>query len=401
MKKGNRSQTIYRCQECGYQTLQWRGQCPDCGAWNTIHEELIATSPRPDFAPSRGMVTSVHSLPTVNLEAEPRLSTGLAELDRVLGGGLVPGSVVLLGGEPGVGKSTLLLQVVATLSAQGCRCLYISGEESPQQIRRRAERLRVAEAEVLLLAETDLETVAQHLEERQPQVVVIDSIQTMSWAALESAPGTVTQVRECTAYLSRLAKATSMTFLLVGHVTKEGALAGPKVMEHIVDTVLYFEGDRSQTYQVLRAIKNRFGSTNEIGLFEMQETGLAEVSNPSQALLSQRPLGMSGTVVVCTLEGTRPLLVEVQALVAPSYFGMPRRTASGFDYNRMCLLLAVLEKRGGLNLAHKDVYVNVVGGIRVTEPAADLGVVLAVASSYYGLPIDPELLVFGEVGLAG
>jgi len=404
MKKANRAPTSYKCQSCGYETLRWLGKCPDCGAWNTLVEEARAVkrgSPRgtAETQPESGQV--VQPLAEVPASAERRLSTHISELDRVLGGGVVPGSLILVGGEPGVGKSTLLLQVASAMSAHGETCLYVAGEESLQQIRLRAERLGAVEAPLLLLAETEVEAIEAQIETCQPRCVMIDSIQTVFLSELESAPGTVTQVRESTAYLARLAKATHRAFFLVGHVTKEGSLAGPKVMEHIVDTVLYFEGEQNQTYKILRAVKNRFGSTNEMGLFEMQEGGLKEVTNPSYALLSQRPVGLSGTVVVCTMEGTRPLLVEVQALVAPSYLTLPRRVTTGVDPNRASLLLAVLEKRGGFKLGQQDVFINVAGGVRIHETAADLGVALAVASSYRGQPIAPDCLVFGEVGLAG
>lgn len=404
MKKLQRGQTRYRCQTCGHESLRWLGRCPLCREWNTFCEEVVASPggwhlPRSLRASEKH--SSIQTLAEVKGGGEMRLPTCFQELDRVLGGGLVPGSMILLGGEPGVGKSTLLLQVAHHLCRQGFGCLYVSGEESASQLKLRAERLGLADSPLQLLLETDVERVEERIRQKSPHCVVIDSVQTMFRPDVESPSGTVAQVRESTAYLARLAKSTQITFFIVGHVTKEGAIAGPKVMEHIVDTVLYLEGDANQTYKVLRAVKNRFGSTNEIGLFEMQEKGLQEIRNPSQALLSQRPAGLSGTIVACTMEGSRPLLVEVQALAAPSYLGVPRRVVTGLDYNRVCLLLAVLEKRGGISLAHQDVYVNVAGGVKVLEPAVDLGVALAVASSCRGWPIAPQWVVFGEVGLAG
>ncbi len=332
---------------------------------------------------------------------EPRLATGHAELDRVLGGGLVPGSVVLVGGEPGIGKSTLLAQVCNALASAGGPVLYVSGEESAAQIKLRAQRLGVTSPRLLVLAETDLEAILAAAEQTRPQAVVIDSIQTVSTPSVPSAPGSVAQVRESAAALLRFAKGTATAVLLVGHVTKEGQIAGPRVLEHIVDTVLYFEGDRRHAYRVLRATKNRFGSTNEIGVFEMRPEGLREVANPSAAFLSQRAREAPGSAVVCALEGTRPVLVEVQALVTPTVFGMPRRTASGVDYNRMVVLLAVLEKRAGAHLSSQDVYVSVAGGVTVDEPAVDLGVAACVVSSLRGRPVDDAAVAVGEVGLAG
>lgn len=390
---------VYRCQQCGHEASRWAGRCPSCGEWNTLTEEFPSPPGKRHHLPSPGappvLLTQVESL------AEERISTGFRELDRVLGGGLVPGSVVLVGGDPGVGKSTLLLQVSANLVQQGYRCLYLSGEESPRQIRLRAERLKIAHTPLALLAETNVERLERVLEQENPDVLMVDSIQTLFLDALESAPGTVTQVRECAAWLSRWAKARGLSVLVVGHVTKEGFLAGPKVMEHIVDTVLYLEGDRHQHHRLLRAAKNRFGSTNEIGLFAMTEQGLQEIENPSQFLLSQRPLNAPGSVIVCTIEGTRPLLVEVQALVSPSHLSVPRRVATGVDFQRLNLVIAVLEKRARLRMGHFDVYVNVAGGVKVEEPAADLAIALAIASSLRDVPLDPHLVAFGELGLAG
>ncbi len=388
----------YVCQSCGYDAPKWMGRCPNCGGWNTLVEEADtgrAQTARPRPASEPVPLPSVAPLP------QERLPTGIAELDRVLGGGIVPGSLVLIGGEPGCGKSTLMTQVADRLAAERRAVLYVTGEESPQQAKLRADRVGAGSPHVWILAETDLDAVLETARRLGPAVMVVDSIQTMYRPDLPTSPGSVGQVRECAAALLALAKGDGIAVLLVGHVTKEGAIAGPRVLEHIVDTVLYFEGERHQAYRILRATKNRFGSTNEIGVFEMHGSGLCEVPNPSAAFLSERPAGASGATVVCAIEGTRPLLVEVQALVRPAPFGTPRRTTSGLDYNRLLLLLAVLEKRGGLALGTADVYANAAGGVRVDEPAADLGVALAVASSYRNRPLDPHTVFIGEVGLAG
>lgn len=394
MTKGRLS---YVCQSCGYTSPKWLGHCPACEAWNSFVEEVPRESATTAAVPP--------ALPVVITEvvaaAEPRLATGSQELDRVLGGGLVPGSLVLIGGDPGAGKSTLLLGACRRLAEQGRPVLYVSGEESVAQIKLRADRLGVATPNLLLLAENNLEAILGACEQARPQVVVVDSIQTVYKPDLPSAPGSVGQVRECTAELMHLAKGQTVSVLIVGHVTKEGQLAGPRVLEHIVDTVLYFEGDRHHAYRIIRATKNRFGPTNEIGVFEMRTDGLREVPNPSAAFLSERAAEAPGSVVVCAMEGTRPLLVEVQALVTPTVFGMPRRTAAGVDYNRMVVLLAVLEKRAGLHLSSHDVYVSVAGGVTVDEPAADLGVAAAVASSLRERPVDTTVVAIGEVGLAG
>ncbi len=388
----------YTCQTCGYTSPKWLGRCPDCGEWNSLVEEAPAEGggrPRPATAAE---VLDVSQVPA---EAEPRASTGLAEFDRVLGGGIVPGSLVLIGGEPGAGKSTLVSQVAARLAAGGARVLYVSGEESARQTRMRLERLGTLPAGLLLLAENNLEAIQQAIEAQRPALVVVDSIQAVYRPDIPSAPGSVGQVRECTGSLLTVAKGQGISIVIVGHVTKEGQLAGPRVLEHLVDTVLYFEGDRHHAYRILRATKNRFGSTNEIGVFEMGPHGLAEVPNPSAVFLAERPAAAPGSAVVCALEGTRPLLLEVQALVAPTHFGMPRRTAAGVDYNRLVLLLAVLEKRAGLHLAMHDVYASVTGGLTVDDPAADLGVAVAVASAFRDRPVDQQVVVIGEVGLAG
>lgn len=387
----------YVCQACGYASPKWLGRCPSCNEWNSFAEEA-ATDARPLPSSPAAIPVAITEVPDA---AEPRMTSGLKELDRVSGGGLVPGSLVLVGGDPGVGKSTLLLQTCQHLAAAGRTVLYVSGEESVQQIKLRAQRLGVADPHLLLLAETDLDAILAACERAHPQVIVVDSIQTVYKPDLPSAPGSVAQVRECTADLLRLAKGKDITALIVGHMTKEGQIAGPRVLEHIVDTVLYFEGDRHHIYRILRATKNRFGSTNEIGVFEMRPDGLREVANPSAAFLSERAADAPGSAVVCAMEGTRPLLVEVQALVTPTVFGMPRRTAAGVDYNRMVVLLAVLEKRAGLHLSSHDVYVSVAGGVTVDEPAIDLGMAAAIASSLRDRPVDDAAVAIGEVGLAG
>ncbi len=378
------------------------GQCPGCGQWNTFVEE-IASSKKGSAAQKKGTqgaVAPVH-LSQVQTEQEQRFTSGFPELDRVLGGGIVPASLVLAGGDPGIGKSTLLLQVCRNLSAQHIRTLYISGEESLQQIKMRAQRIGVFTDSLSVLCETNLETIDEVLRREKPQAAVVDSIQTMYSDSVSSSPGSVAQVREATAALMQLAKGLGITIFIVGHVTKEGVVAGPRVLEHMVDTVLYFEGDRHAAYRILRGVKNRFGSTNEIGVFEMQENGLAEVENPSQYMLSGKPKGASGSIVACSLEGTRPILLEVQALVCRSSFGIPRRTAAGTDTNRVNLLMAVLEKRLNLRLSECDAYVNIAGGIKMNEPALDLGIVLAVISSYKEQTIDEKTICFGEVGLSG
>ncbi|MDH7568371.1 MAG: DNA repair protein RadA [Armatimonadota bacterium] len=396
-----RVHTRFVCQSCGHEVLKWMGRCPGCGEWNSLVEEVAPRRPSLHGARSHGASPQPQPICTVDTTRTPRMTTGIREFDRVLGGGVVPGSLLLVGGDPGVGKSTLLLQAADLLSRRYGRVLYVSGEESPQQVKLRAERLGVESEHLLLLSETNVEQVEEAVRSCAPRLLVIDSIQTMVLPDLESAPGTVTQVRESAARLMRLAKQTHLPIFLVGHVTKEGALAGPRVLEHLVDTVLYFEGDRHQVFKVLRAVKNRFGSTDELGIFEMRETGLAEVESPSEVFLAQRPAQAPGSVVVPAIEGTRPLLVEVQALVAPSYFGTPRRMTSGTDYNRACLVVAVLEKRLGLSLGNRDVYLSVTGGVRVVEPGADLGMAVAVASSFFDTPVDSESLFIGEVGLSG
>ena len=396
MAKGKKS--IFFCQNCGHEEGKWLGQCPACKEWNTFVEEKV-TAARPGAA-RQMKEAEVVALSGVSTDEEARIKTTIEEMDRVLGGGIVPGSLVLVGGDPGIGKSTLLLQVCQKLS-QEKEILYISGEESLAQIKLRANRMGPFKDNLLLLCETNLELIRSVIEKRRPQLVVIDSIQTMYSEEVASAPGSVSQVRESTNVFMQLAKGLGISIFIVGHVTKEGTVAGPRVLEHMVDTVLYFEGDRHASYRILRGVKNRFGSTNEIGVFEMRQDGLQEVANPSEYMLSGRPENSSGSVVACSMEGTRPILIEIQALVCQSNFGMPRRTAAGTDYNRVNLLMAVLEKRAGLHLSNYDAYVNIVGGIKMNEPAIDLGIVMALISSYKNRPIDEKMIVFGEVGLSG
>ena len=404
MAKGKKS--IFFCQNCGHEESKWLGQCPACGEWNTFVEERIDSGVTKGTAvASRAVRDSVREakvmpLTEVTANDDERCETGIRELDRVLGGGIVPGSLVLVGGDPGIGKSTLLLQVCQRM-ARMKKILYISGEESQAQIKLRANRMGKFTPNLLLLCETSLETIRGVIEKERPELVVIDSIQTMYSEDVSSAPGSVSQVRESTNIFMQLAKGLCIPIFIVGHVTKEGTVAGPRVLEHMVDTVLYFEGDRHASYRILRAVKNRFGSTNEIGVFEMRQDGLAEVENPSEYMLSGKPENASGSVVACSMEGTRPILIEIQALVCRSNFGMPRRTAAGTDYNRVNLLMAVLEKRLGLSLGNCDAYVNIAGGIRMNEPAIDLGIVMAIMSSYRNRPIDEKTIVFGEVGLSG
>ena len=398
-KKGG---TIFFCQNCGYESAKWSGQCPACREWNTFAEEPAA--PKTKGGSSRRSAREVRepvTLKGIEADSEGRISTGMSELDQVLGGGIVPGSLVLVGGDPGIGKSTILLQVCKNLSDQGRKVLYISGEESLKQIKIRADRIGQFNDNIRLFCETDLELIEQTLRDEKPDVAVIDSIQTIYNSDVSSAPGSVSQVRESTNILMQTAKTENISIFVVGHVTKEGVVAGPRVLEHMVDTVLYFEGDRHASYRILRGVKNRFGSTNEIGVFEMCQNGLQEVKNPSEYMLNGRPENASGSVVACTIEGTRPILAEIQALVCRTNFGMPRRTAAGTDYNRVNLLMAVLEKRLGFHMGEFDAYVNVAGGIKINEPALDLGIVMAIISSYRDLPIDEKTIVFGEVGLSG
>ena len=398
MAKGKKS--VFFCQNCGHEESKWLGQCPMCKEWNTFAEEKVTVS-KSSTVKSAVREAKVVALSSVSTEQEDRMKTKIEELDRVLGGGIVSGSLVLVGGDPGIGKSTLLLQVCRQLAREQKKVLYISGEESVKQIKLRANRMGEFNDNLLLLCETNLETIRQVIERESPAVAVIDSIQTMYSEEVASAPGSVSQVREATNTLMQLAKGLNITIFIVGHVTKEGTVAGPRVLEHMVDTVLYFEGDRHASYRILRGVKNRFGSTNEIGVFEMREEGLAEVKNPSEFMLNGKPQGASGSVVACSMEGTRPILVEIQALVCHSNFGIPRRTAAGTDLNRVNLLMAVLEKRAGMSLSACDAYVNIAGGIRMNEPAIDLGIVMALASSFRDKAIDEKIICFGEVGLSG
>ncbi len=396
-----KSRTVFVCSECGNETAKWFGQCPSCKSWNT----LVETEPMP-AAPSRhgfsGAVSRTAAAPLSAIETadELRASTGISELDRVLGGGTVLGSLILVGGEPGIGKSTLLLQVSATLCARG-KVLYVTGEESSRQIKLRAQRLGINSDTLYVEAETRLDSIMENIRQLSPGFIIVDSIQTVYKPEAASAPGSVTQIRECALALMQYAKTSGATVFIVGHVTKEGALAGPKVLEHMVDCVLYFEGDRHASYRIIRAVKNRYGSTDEIGVFEMSARGLLEVPNPSQALLSGRPKDVPGSCIACVMEGTRPILAEVQALVTKSSFGNPRRTADGFDYNRAVLLLAVLEKRSGIDVGSCDVYMNVTGGLKLSEPASDLPAILAVASSISDRPLREDMASFGEIGLTG
>ncbi|MGQ9684239.1 MAG: DNA repair protein RadA [Anaerolineae bacterium] len=394
--------TRWVCQTCGSVQAKWMGRCPNCGEWNTLVEEQEPQEPTRKGARSTFIQTSAaQPLTRVAADSFQRLPVPIGEFSRVLGGGLVPGSAVLIGGDPGIGKSTLLLQVSGLLAAQRQRVLYVSGEESAQQVRLRADRLGQVCENLLVLAETNLNQILGHIEQLKPALAVVDSIQAVYLEEMDSSAGSVSQVRECAAALLRLAKASGVPILMVGHVTKAGAIAGPRVLEHIVDAVLYLEGERFHAFRLLRGVKNRFGSTDEVGVFEMSEAGLTEVANPSQVFLAERPQGSPGSCIAATLEGTRPLLVEIQALSSPTSLALPRRTANGIDANRLLLLAAVLTKRVGLKLANQDVFVNVVGGLRINEPAADLAVAVAIASSYRNQPVAADLAVVGEVGLSG
>lgn len=394
--------SVFVCAQCGYQYPKWAGKCPGCGEWNTMTEELVKPEApaKKTLEPKAGNPGSPVSLSALNFDDEERYPSGISELDRVLGGGIVKGSLILLSGDPGIGKSTLLLQICRFIGADR-KVLYITGEESVRQIKLRAERLGVINPGLLLLAETDIDNITSTIAAEKPDIAIVDSIQTMYKSDMSSSPGSVSQVRECTNELMTVTKAGDTALFIVGHVNKEGAVAGPKVLEHIVDTVLYFEGERNLPFRILRAAKNRFGSTNEIGVFEMADDGLKEVENPSLTLLSGRPLNVSGTCVACVMEGSRPVLAEVQALVSTTGFGNPRRMSAGFDYNRMAVLLAVLEKRAGYFFSNLDAYINVVGGLRLDEPAADLAVAVSLVSSLKDKVIDPKAVAFGEVGLAG
>jgi len=396
-KTKGKNKALFRCENCGYESRKWLGKCPDCGQWDSLVEKVVVS------APSGRKQTACRPLPLSSTggSEQKRMISRISELDRVLGGGLVPGSMVLIGGDPGIGKSTLILQLLGALAADGRQVLYVTGEESARQVAMRGRRLGIEGNDILLATETCVESIITMAAELSPALLAVDSIQTMFTEEVASAPGSVTQVRESTALLVNLAKSTDLPILLVGHVTKEGSIAGPRVLEHMVDTVLYFEGDRGQPFRILRTVKNRFGSTNEIGVFEMKESGLAEVKNPSALFLAERPVNVPGSVVMPSIEGTRPILVEVQALVSPSNLGTGRRTAIGADPQRLALLTAVLEKKLGLTLFDHDIFLNIAGGIRIDEPALDLGVVVALLSSFFEKTVDPTTAVCGEVGLAG
>ncbi len=395
----SKAKSVYICSECGYESSKWVGKCPGCSAWNTMEEEISVPTKTSATHYTKGIATA-KTLSEISYLDEPRFVTSISELDRVLGGGIVKGSVILLSGDPGIGKSTILLQICNALQ-NNLKILYVSGEESAIQIKMRAERLGVESDSVSIMTETDVEAICEYITAQKPDLVMIDSIQTMHHSDISSSPSSIVQVRECTNLLLRTGKSLGIPVFIVGHVNKGGDIAGPKVMEHIVDTVLYFEGERNQSYRILRGIKNRFGSTNEIGVFEMTESGLREVENPSAMLLSGRMSDVSGGCITCVIEGTRPILAEVQGLVTPTGFGNARRTATGFDYNRLNLLLAVLEKRLGIYFSNQDTYVNIVGGMRLDEPAADLAVAMALVSGYRDIALDEKLIAFGEIGLSG
>lgn len=393
--------TVFFCKECGFESTKWLGQCPGCKTWDTFVEETVSKKTSSSTKTLIRNTVEPSKLSAISTDESTRIKTTIGEFDRVLGGGIVVGSLVLVGGDPGIGKSTLLLQMCQHLVADKRKVLYISGEESLKQIKMRAERLHKIEGDLLLLSETNLEVIEEVIKKVQPEVVIIDSIQTMFKEEVSSSPGSVSQVRETTAVLMHLAKGSGISIFIVGHVTKEGTVAGPRVLEHMVDTVLYFEGENQASYRMLRAVKNRFGSTNEVGVFEMRNEGLREVANPSEYMLNGKPEGAPGSVVACSIEGTRPIMVEVQALVSQTYYNMPRRTAAGTDYNRVNLLLAVIEKRLGIQLSSCDAYVNVAGGMKIMEPALDLAIVAAVISSQKNRVIDSRTILFGEVGLTG
>lgn len=398
-----KNKSVFICGECGYELPKWMGRCPGCGVWNSLVEEKVITGGNKQAKGRESKKLKEKAIPITKVEKleTPRYDTHMRELNRVLGGGLVPGSMVLVGGDPGIGKSTLLLQSTHLLADSGMPVLYVSGEESTEQIRLRAERLEALSDQLFIAAETDLSAIESLVDETSPKLVVIDSIQTMFHPEITSAPGSVSQVRECTSQLMRLAKEKRVTIIIVGHVTKAGALAGPRMLEHMVDSVLYFEGERHHTYRVLRAVKNRFGSTNEIGVFEMKESGLVEVGNPSELFLAGRPVGVPGTAVAASIEGTRPVLVELQALVTPTSNAIPKRMATGVDHHRVSMMLAVLEKRLGFSLHQQDVFLNVVGGVKLDEPAIDLAIALSLASSFRDRPIEVDYLFIGEIGLTG
>jgi DNA repair protein RadA/Sms len=396
------TKTIFSCQSCGYQTPKWMGRCPDCGQWQTFAEEIQALKPSQGTGRHlNALQTKPVSITDIMLDNEDRLLTGIREFDRVLGGGLVSGTLILVGGDPGIGKSTLMLQALYGIAEKDTKVLYVSGEESVRQMRIRSQRLSTVSSDLMVVSENDMESILLMAESVQPKVMVIDSIQTMFSPELTSAPGSISQVRESTMKLMLMAKKTGTPVFLVGHVTKDGAIAGPRLLEHMVDTVLYFEGDRNHVFRILRAVKNRFGSTNEIGVFEMNENGLDEVSNPSAVFLSERPINAPGSIVTASMEGTRPILVELQALASSSSFGNPRRTILGIDHNRVALLVAVMEKKLGMHLMGHDIFINVAGGVKIDEPAVDMGIVAAVASSFLDRPVQQGTIILGEIGLTG
>ncbi len=394
-----KNKTVFVCSSCGYESPKWLGKCPACNEWNTFYEEKVVSSSKGSVGKSKEIAKPIE-LNKIEGKTDLKISTGFNELDRVLGGGLVNGSLILLGGEPGIGKSTLILQICDKIKTDG-KILYISGEESGEQIKLRADRLGVKKDNLLFLSETNIENIESNILSITPKLVIIDSIQTMFSEEITSAPGSVSQVREITARIMRTCKENSITTILIGHVTKDGNIAGPRVLEHMVDTVLYLEGERYFSYRMLRGVKNRFGSTNEIGMFEMQNEGLVEITDPSKVLISDSGENPAGSVIIATIEGTRPLLVEFQALTTPTVYGLPRRTANGIDYNRLAVLIAVLEKKVGINLGNQDVYLNVVSGLKINEPAIDLGIIAATVSSFKNIPIDKKTVVLGEVGLTG
>ena len=392
-----KTKNVFVCSNCGYESAKWLGKCPACNEWNSFYEEKFTKTNK---VSENKKIVKATKLNEVEKKMTTRFSTGIKELDRVLGGGMVEGSLILLGGEPGIGKSTLILQICNSINLSG-NILYISGEESAEQVKLRADRLNIKNDNLLFLSQTDIDLIKNEVEEVNPKLVIIDSIQTIYSDDISSAPGSVSQVREITSQIMRLCKQSGITTIIIGHVTKDGNIAGPRVLEHMVDTVLYLEGERYFSYRILRSVKNRFGSTNEIGMFQMHDSGMLEIENPSQILISERDGNPSGSIIVASAEGTRCILVELQALVTPSVFGLPRRTANGIDYNRLTLLIAVLEKKAGLMLGNQDVYLNIVGGIRINQPATDLGIVLSVASSFKNISISPQLVAIGEVGLTG
>ncbi|MDM9944896.1 DNA repair protein RadA [Clostridioides difficile] len=393
--------TKYVCQSCGYETAKWLGKCPECTKWNTFVEEIDQKSTKKEVFIIDKSSSKPVSINSIESKEEERFTTDINELDRVLGGGIVKGSLVLVGGDPGIGKSTLLIQVSSNVANLGKTVLYITGEESESQIKMRAKRLGINSENLYIFAENNLSIIESYLESVNPELIILDSIQTVFSPEISSAPGTVSQIKEGTSKFMKISKKMGISTFIVGHVTKEGSLAGPKLLEHMVDTVLYFEGERYNTYRLVRAVKNRFGSTNELGVFEMRDLGLVEFDNPSKILISEKPKDVAGSVIISTVEGTRPMLLELQALVSPTSFGIPKRTSTGVDYNRVGMLLAVLEKRVGLQIQNQDVYINIVGGIKINEPSIDLGIAISVASSFRNIPIDEDIAVTGEVGLTG